>query len=158
MYDWFPALKNPLSRSPDRETIFHWRRGRVSFRCPINKSAVVWQNEERVPVKWLIFLSGPFRSTRDLIYLCQIFAIWRENQKSEIKVFKILQATIMNSSMEEVKEKEIAFLQRNFCNVRFSENYCFPQIFFCEFDLVHSNINNIYRGRIVIHWLLSCMR
>ena len=38
---------------------------------------------------------------------------------------KILQATIMNFSMEEVKEKEIAFLPRNFYNVRFSENYCF---------------------------------
>ena len=25
-------------------TIFHGRRGRVSFRCSINKSAVVWQN------------------------------------------------------------------------------------------------------------------
>ena len=27
--------------------------------------------------------------------------------------------------MDEVKEKEIAFLQGNFYNVRFSENYCF---------------------------------
>ena len=33
------------------------------------------------------------------------FAIWRENQRSEIKVFKIFQATIMNSSTDEVKEK-----------------------------------------------------
>ena len=66
-----------------------------------------------------------FRSTRNLIYLCQIFVIWRENQTSEIKVFKIFQATIMNSSMDEVKEKEIAFLPGNFYNVRFSENYCF---------------------------------
>ena len=57
--------------------------------------------------------------------LCQIFVIWRENQTSEIKVFKIFQATIMNSSMDEVKEKEIAFLPGNFYNVRFSENYCF---------------------------------
>ena len=39
------------------ETIFHGRRGRVSFRRSINKSAVVWQNEKRIPVKWLIFLS-----------------------------------------------------------------------------------------------------
>ena len=31
----------------------------------------------------------------------------------------------MNSSMDEVKEKEIAFLPGNFYNVRFSENYCF---------------------------------
>ena len=66
-----------------------------------------------------------FRSTPNLIYLCQIFVIWRENQTSEIKVFKIFQATIMNSSMDEVKEKEIAFLPGNFYNVRFSENYCF---------------------------------
>ena len=107
------------------ETIFHGRRRRVNFRRSINKSAVVWQNEERILVKWLIFLSGPFRSSRNLIYLCQIFVIWRENQTSEIKVFKIFQATIMNSSMDEVKEKEIAFLPENFYNVRFSENYCF---------------------------------
>ena len=40
-------------------------------------------------------------------------------------VLKIFQATIMNSSMDEVKEKEIAFLPGNFYNVRFSENYCF---------------------------------
>ena len=66
-----------------------------------------------------------FWSTRNLIYLCQIFVIWRENQTSEIKVFKIFQPTIMNSSMDEVKEKEIAFLPGNFYNVRFSENYCF---------------------------------
>ena len=65
------------------------------------------------------------RSTRNLIYLCQIFVIWRENQTSEIKVFKIFLATIMNSSMDEVKKKEIAFLPGNFYNVRFSENYCF---------------------------------
>ena len=107
------------------ETIFHGRRGRVSFRRSINKSAVVWQNEERILVKWLIFLSGPFRSSRNLIYLCQIFVIWRENQTSEIKVFKIFQATIINSSMDEVKEKEVAFLPGNFYNVRFSKNYCF---------------------------------
>ena len=96
------------------ETIFHGRRGRVSFRRSINKSAVVWQNEERILVKWLIFLSGPFRSSRNLIYLCQIFVIWRENQTSEIKAFKIFQATIVNSSMDEVKEKEIAFLPEIF--------------------------------------------
>ena len=35
------------------------------------------------------------------------------------------QATIMKSSVGEVREKEIAFLQGNFDNVRFSENYCF---------------------------------
>ena len=35
------------------------------------------------------------------------------------------QATIMKSSVDEVREKEIAFLQGNFDNVRFSENYCF---------------------------------
>ena len=34
------------------------------------------------------------------------------------------QATIMKSSVDEVREKEIAFLQGNFDNVRFSENYC----------------------------------
>ena len=33
------------------ETIFHGCRGRVSFQCSINKSAVVWQNEERLSVK-----------------------------------------------------------------------------------------------------------
>ena len=31
----------------------------------------------------------------------------------------------MKSSVDEVREKEIAFLQGNFDNVRFSENYCF---------------------------------
>ena len=31
----------------------------------------------------------------------------------------------MNSSTDEVKEKEIAFLAGNFYSVRFSENYCF---------------------------------
>ena len=99
------------------ETIFHGRRGRVSFRRSINKSAVVSQND------WSSCRN--FRSTPNLIYLCQIFVIWRENQTSEIKVLKIFQATIMNSSMDEVKEKEIAFLPGNFYNVRFSENYCF---------------------------------
>ena len=68
-----------------RVTIFQGRRGRVSFRCSINKSAVVWQNEERLPVKWSSFLSGRFRSTF-WPYLCHIFAIWRENQTGEIKV------------------------------------------------------------------------
>ena len=33
------------------ETIFHGRRGRVSLQRSINKSAAVWQNEERIPVK-----------------------------------------------------------------------------------------------------------
>ena len=32
-------------------TIFHGRRGRLSFRCSMKKSAVVWENEERLPVK-----------------------------------------------------------------------------------------------------------
>ena len=99
------------------ETIFHGRRGRVSFRRSINKSAVVSQND------WSSCRN--FRSTPNLIYLCQIFVIWRENQTSEIKVFKIFQATIINSSMDEVKEKEVAFLPGNFYNVRFSKNYCF---------------------------------
>ena len=31
----------------------------------------------------------------------------------------------MKSSVDEVREKEIVFLQGNFDNVRFSENYCF---------------------------------
>ena len=35
------------------------------------------------------------------------------------------QARIMKSSVEEVSEKEIVFLQGNFDNVRSSENYCF---------------------------------
>ena len=35
------------------------------------------------------------------------------------------QAPIMKSSVDEVRGKEIAFLQGNFDNVRFSENYCF---------------------------------
>ena len=35
------------------------------------------------------------------------------------------QAPIMKSSVDEVREKEIAFLQGNFENIRFSENYCF---------------------------------
>ena len=30
--------------------IFHWRRGRVSWWCSITESAVVWQNEERLPL------------------------------------------------------------------------------------------------------------
>ena len=34
-----------------RVTISHGRRGRLSFRCSIKKSAVVWENEERLPVK-----------------------------------------------------------------------------------------------------------
>ena len=36
------------------------------------------------------------------------------------------QATTMKSSVDEVREKGIAFLQGNFDNVRFSENYWFP--------------------------------
>ena len=99
------------------ETIFHGRRGRVSFRRSINKSAVVSQND------WSSCRN--LRSTPNLIYLCQIFVIWRENQTSEIKIFKIFQATIINSSMDEVKEKQNAFLPGNFYNVRFSKNYCF---------------------------------
>ena len=47
------------------ETIFHGCRGRVSFQCSINKSAVVWQNEERLSVKW-----SSFQLTHYLIYLC----------------------------------------------------------------------------------------
>ena len=35
------------------------------------------------------------------------------------------QAPIMKSSVDEVREKEMAFLQGNFENIRFSENYCF---------------------------------
>ena len=35
------------------------------------------------------------------------------------------QATIMKSSVDEVRVEGIAFLQGNFDNVRFSENYCF---------------------------------
>ena len=35
------------------------------------------------------------------------------------------QAPIMKSSVDEVREKETAFLQGNVDNVRFSENYCF---------------------------------
>ena len=31
----------------------------------------------------------------------------------------------MNSFMDEIKGKEIAFIQGNCYNVRFSENYCF---------------------------------
>ena len=52
----------------------------------------------------------------------------------------------MKSSVDEVREKEIAFLQGNFDNVRFSENYCFAErdaesltdlidISFFEFDV-----------------------
>ena len=116
-------------------TIFHGRRGRVSFRCSINKSAVVWENEDRLPVKWSSFLSGRFRSTF-WPYLCHIFAIWRENQTGEIKVFK-RQLWFMKSSVDEIREKEIAFLQGNFDNVRFWENYCFAV--HIEFDLLHSS-------------------
>ena len=75
------------------------------------------------------------------------FAIWRENQRSEIKVFKIFQATIMNSSTDEVKEKQIAFLQGNFSNVRFSENYCFAfhegdAESLCDFTLKYLSVNS----------------
>ena len=35
------------------------------------------------------------------------------------------QARIMECSVDEVREKEFAFLQGNFDNVRSSENYCF---------------------------------
>ena len=70
-----------------RVTIFQGRRGRVSFQYSINKWAVVFENEERLPVKWSSFLSGRFRSSF-WPYLCRIFAIWRENQTGEIKVFK----------------------------------------------------------------------
>ena len=57
----------------------------------------------------------------------------------------------MNSSMDEVKEKESAFLQGIFFNVRFSENYCFAvhkgyaeslSDLIHKFDLFHSYINN----------------
>ena len=65
--------------------------------------------------------------------------------------------------MDEVKEKEIAFLQGNFYNVRFSENYCFAVHKGDEeslSDLIHKylSVNSIsfipehkqYRERIVI--------
>ena len=57
----------------------------------------------------------------------------------------------MNSSTDEVKEKESTFLQGIFFNVRFSENYCFAvhkgyaeslSDLIHKFDLFHSNINN----------------
>ena len=46
-----PPNDSVVHKSQVRVTIFHGRRGRVSFRCSINKSAVVWENEERLPVK-----------------------------------------------------------------------------------------------------------
>ena len=66
---------------------------------------------------------------------------------------------IMNSSMDEVKEKETAFLQGNVYNVHFSENYCFAvhegdveslsdlihKYLSVNFNLIHSNINNTGR-------------
>ena len=57
------------------------------------------------------------------------------------------QAPSMKSSVDEVREKEIAFLQGNFDNVRFSENYCFAvhkgddrylSLNSTSFDLLHS--------------------
>ena len=66
-------------------------------------------------------------------------------------VLKILQVTIMNSSLDEVKEKEIAFLPGNFYNVRFSEKGDAERLS----DLIlcirpHSFKHKQYRERIVI--------
>ena len=59
----FPSSTSTSTSSFLWVTISHGRRGRLSFRCSIKKSAVVWENEERLPVKWSSFLSGRFRST-----------------------------------------------------------------------------------------------
>ena len=102
-------------------TIFHGRRVRVSFRCSINKSAVVWEMKRD-------FRLNDRASCRE--------ASGRLFDLSSVSHFRNLagkpdgrdqgfQATIMKSSEDEVREKEIAFLQGNFDNVRFSENYCF---------------------------------
>ena len=59
-------------------------------------------------------------------FLTLFMALFRnlaKNQTGEIKVFK--RQLMMKSSVDEVRVKEIAFLQGNFDNVRFSENYCF---------------------------------
>ena len=86
------------------ETIFHGCRGRVSFQCSINKSAVVWQNEERLSVKW-----SSFQLTHYLINYLLVSQ----------KIFAVRWKT--NSFVDEVKEKDIAFLQGNFGNVRCSK-------------------------------------
>ena len=90
----------------------------MSFQCLIDKSAVVWENEVRST-----FLSGLFWSTRDPIF--RNLAGKPDLQTGKIKVLKSFQATIMNSSVDQVKKKKIAFLQGNFDNARFSENNCF---------------------------------
>ena len=58
-------------------------------------------------------------------FLTLFMALFRnlaENQTGRDRGF---QATIMKSSVDEVRGKETEFLQGNFDNVRFSENYCF---------------------------------
>ena len=59
------------------------------------------------------FLSGPFRSTRDPIFRMQSGRKTRSADKQD-QGSQVFQATIINSSVDQVKEKKIAFLQGNF--------------------------------------------
>ena len=76
----------------------------MSFQCLIDKSAVVWENEVRST-----FLSGLFWSTRDPIF--RNLAGKPDLQTGKIKVLKSFQATIMNSSVDQVKKKRLHFFK-----------------------------------------------
>ena len=77
--------------------IFHRRRGRMSCWCSINESAVVWQNEERLPlpVGTLPVDSWPY---------LLIMSHFRNLAGKPDKRDQGFQATL-SSSVDEVKEK-----------------------------------------------------
>ena len=60
------------TRSADRAsrvTISHGRKGRLSFRCSIKKSAVVWENEERLRLNDRASCRDVFGRLFDLSYV-----------------------------------------------------------------------------------------
>ena len=147
------------------ETIFYERRWRVSFWCSINESAVVWQNEERLPlpVGTLSVDSWPY-----LVITSHFRNVAGKPEKQDQR----FQAT-MNSSVDEVKDKlnrlhffkeiltmfvvwRITVLQ--FTKETWKSNWFDPQISLIEFDLVHWNINNTGEELLFTQCIPSCMR
>ena len=108
----------PLTRGV---TIFHGRRVRVTFRCSINTSAVVWEMKRDFRLNDRASCREASGRLFDLSYV----TFSQSGGKTGRARSRFSSDNIMKSSEDEVREKEIAFLQGNFDNVRFSENYCF---------------------------------
>ena len=93
----FFAVSSQWWSSIEGRQIFHGRRGRVSCCCSINESAVVWQNEESLPlpVETLSVDSWPY---------LLIMSHFRNLAGKADKRDQGFQATL-SSSVDEVKEK-----------------------------------------------------